>query len=288
VGAGRPAFKPGQWNRPGQGKFDKGKFGQGKFGRDGRRDRDGRRGRNRGYHFHGNAYVWGPNYGLSAYGTQAGLYYGPVFGYMGGVDFDNLKYLNVTELAGGVGGTVYRQRMYYDRLDRKNFAPALDNLAAGVLGSVMVWSQRPLIVAHSAALEKLFIHLDRKIKVRLADRPELSESRQLAEAFRIVRDTIGPLVEGISVNDGEYVVRFKTSNGGRSPWVVVPVVYGLGNVIPRSGQDGYGPNSGYFEGFSDQGVFEPAGPFYYQGPNSGASLEPAKLGYNPDNLYWKD
>ncbi|MDR2386740.1 MAG: hypothetical protein LBE80_04030, partial [Deltaproteobacteria bacterium] len=100
-------------------------------------------------------------------------------------------------------------------------------------------------------------------------------------------ESLAALVDSVSVNGGEYVVRFKMSNGGRSPWVAVPVVYGLVSLPPNSlnsASNEFSLNSG----FVSTGPFERAGPFYYQGPDSGASLEPAELDYNPANLYWKD
>jgi hypothetical protein len=215
------------------------------------------------------------------------MYGGPRYGYQtaGWIDHANVRFVNVSEMGGNEGGTDYRLRLYYDNLDTKNYPQVLDDLAAGILGSLMVWPDRPEIVAHSLALEKFFAFLDKKLKVRLGTAGDIPESRQMAEAHRIVKESLAPLVDSISVDSGEYKVRFKLSSGGRGPWVTVPVVYGLGNDVPSQRRYNQ-PN--YNEGFSSQGKFERAGPFYYDGPDSGASMEPAQLSYNPANLYWKD
>ncbi|MDR2300897.1 MAG: hypothetical protein LBF38_02495 [Deltaproteobacteria bacterium] len=289
-GPGRPGFGPPTkpWTKPQPGKWTNGSHHYKKCPK-GKKCWPRNKFRGWGYRIN-----WGPTYGLISKGSVA---YGPFYGYQGGLDYSNLKYVNVTQMQGNDGGTDYRLRLYYDRLDSKNFSKVLDDLSTGVLGSLISWPQKPMLVAHSAALEKFFIYLDQKITVRLSDAPDISQSRKLAEAHRIVKESLAALVDSVSVNGGEYVVRFKMSNGRRSPWVAVPVVYGVVgpapnaltsaalNTLPDWSIGSYPSLNG---GFVSPGPFERAGPFYYDGPDSGASLEPAKLDYNPANLYWKD
>jgi hypothetical protein len=200
-----------------------------------------------------------------------------------------LRFVNVFELGTVDNRGDYRLRLYYDSLDQKNFPAVLDELATGILGAVAYWrSERPTLVAHSAALEKFFDFLDKKIVATLRGTDHLTDGQRISLAFKLVRDNLSPLVDSVSVNGGEYMVRFKTRTGSRSPWVLVPVVFGYAD-LPSSGKMASGQAAMVANpAFGGTGGFKTAGPFYYyRGADSEASLEPAKLGYDPENLYWK-
>jgi hypothetical protein len=122
-------------------------------------------------------------------------------------------------------GPEYSRRIFYDRLDRRKFPQALNELSSGVFGALLAWPDQPLLVSHSYALEKLFIHLDRRLRARLAYATSVPYSRRLSLAKEIVREALTPLVDSISIDGQQYFVRFKLASGGRSPWVSVPVIF---------------------------------------------------------------
>jgi hypothetical protein len=138
-------------------------------------------------------------------------------------------------------------------------------------------------------VEKLFGYLDQKIQTRLAFAKELSGNGQRGLAYEVVRSSLAPLVDSITVEGGQYLVRFRLSNGSRSPWVLVPVVYDQALLASIASEQTNGnTNQNTFEGFRGVGSFEQAGPFYYADPERGASLEAIKPDYDTASLYWKD
>jgi hypothetical protein len=193
--------------------------------------------------------------GFSASYNNGSFNVGFSYGYRGNLPERrrNWRYINVTHFYGG-NGTDYRPRLYYERLDARTFPAVLDELANGIFGALMVWPDKPGIVAHSAALEKFFYYMDRRITARLAYADGVSQNRRLAMAKEMVKETLAPLVDSVTVIEGEYQVRFRLSNGRKSPWVHVPMVFFEGNV-PWNGN---GRN--LEEGFRGVGPFTPYTP----------------------------
>jgi hypothetical protein len=176
-------------------------------------------------------------YGFSA-GLNSGGFSGYVsFGYPGrdsrrrGNDW---RYVNLREFYGTdyIYGS-YARRIFYDRLDSKHFPEALNELASGVFGALMVWPDQPMLVAHSYALEKLFIHMDKRLRARLVYADGVPYAGRLALAKELVREVLAPLVDSIAIEGRQYYVRFKIASGGRSPWVVVPVIFLEGTFQPN-------------------------------------------------------
>ncbi|MDR1110048.1 MAG: hypothetical protein LBP92_04970 [Deltaproteobacteria bacterium] len=229
--------------------------------------------------------------------VSGGGWYGRLsYGYQG--DYSprrsrNWRFLDTGGFVDNYYGTDYRQRLYYDRLDQESFPAVLADLSEGVFGALMVWPEQPGIVAHSAALEKFFAHLDLRIRARLRYAEGVSTERRLNMAREMVREALRPLVDSVTVEGGEYHVRFRMPDGRPSPWVMVPVVFGaidgagLGMGLGRT-QDGYQYTNSFFEGFHGTGAFEPAGPFFYPDPERGASLEDQAPAYDTASLYWRE
>jgi hypothetical protein len=143
----------------------------------------------------------------------------------------NYRYMNVNQFFDNAYGTDYRQMLIYDRLDKRNFPVVFEELADGVFGALLIWPEQPGIVIHSAALEKLFIYLDRRLKARLAYANGVPEERRIALARELVKETLKPLVNGIMVENDLYKVSFRLPNGHTSPWVEVPLVFFNGTQV---------------------------------------------------------
>jgi hypothetical protein len=143
-------------------------------------------------------------------------------------------------------------------------------------------------VKHSAALEKLFTFLDQRIRARLPYVGDAVDGQRMAMAREMVKETLSSLVDSVSVDEGQYLVRFRLSGGGRSPWVMVPAVYGPTGSDSAAAAGGGPRQDSRGSGFRASGRFEPAGPFYYDGPENGASLKAAEADYDAASLYWKD
>jgi hypothetical protein len=229
----KPAYPgqigPGQW--PGQGWSQFGR-GYGRFNRD------------YGYGY-GYAYVYPATSGLN----QASYYAGGRSHHANNWRFVNIKGYDEWSSK----GMDYRQKLYYDRLSSKDFQLALNDLAAGVFGAILIWPDEPGLVANSYALGRLFSHLEMRLTARLAYANDVSYPERMAYGQQLVYETLEKLVDGITIEPDRYLVRFRLSNGGRSPWVNVPVVF--------SNQDWatYGqPRTGafYYQGQIEQ--FEPS------------------------------
>ncbi|MDR1546393.1 MAG: hypothetical protein LBU12_06730 [Deltaproteobacteria bacterium] len=88
----------------------------------------------------------------------------------------------------------------------------------------MKWHDSPSIVGHSRALQRLFGFLDNRLAARLAYATDASSERRRQLAYELVRETLQPLVDSVAFDGQSYHVRFKLKYGGRSPWVLAPVV----------------------------------------------------------------
>jgi hypothetical protein len=162
----------------------------------------------------------------------------------------NWRYVNVREFDAlredGYRSTDIKKALYYDRLESRDFPKALEDLSKGVFGALLSWPENPGLVSHSKALERLFLHLDMKLEVKLAYAEKASQAERMAYGQSLVRELLAKLVEQINIEGDQYLVRFKLNNGKRSPWVIMPVVFKT---------SGYGSVPSYKRGAS-----------YYQGP----------------------
>jgi hypothetical protein len=142
----------------------------------------------------------------------------------------NWRYVNVRQydalLAGSFAPSAdYQRKLFYDRADSRDFPKALDDLAKGVFGALVAWPENVGIVDHSYALERLFLHLDMKLQARLAYAETASYAQRMAYGQTLVRELLAKLVDGITIEGDQYLVRFKLNNGKRSPWVAMPVIF---------------------------------------------------------------
>jgi hypothetical protein len=243
----KPPFRPGfpgrrpgfQWNRPG---YQGGRPGRPEPGR----DRDRRRHRR----WDGGGIVYQDYYQSYGLGYWAG----------GRAHHEgNWRYMDVRGLDGLTGrtggSTDYRTKLYYDRLTSRDFRWALDDLALGVFGALVVWPDNPYIVAHSYALERLFKHLDMKLEAKMAYAGNASAAAKAAYGQALVREQLAKLVDGIVIEGPQYLVRFRLPNGKTSPWVVVPVVFPGEGAIGGLGEPGRRQGAFYYEGAWER--FEP-------------------------------
>ncbi|MDR1051425.1 MAG: hypothetical protein LBP95_10180 [Deltaproteobacteria bacterium] len=160
----------------------------------------------------------------------------------------NWRYVNVNQFFENAYGTDYRRMLVYNRLDSRSFPAVLDQLADGIFGALLIWPEQPGLLAHSAALEKLFNFLDRRITARLAYAPDVSSSRRVELARELVREALAPLVDSVTVENDVYQVSFRLPNGRTSPWVEVPLFFFQGSpangrtrVSEPDGLPGFGP-----------------------------------------------
>jgi hypothetical protein len=237
----RPSFRPG--NRPGQPGF---RPGYGPPGRPHPAAQERRRPRRAGrYGYYSYAvYYYGGGYYPS--------YYGPSY-YAGGRmhHAQNWRYVNVRQyddlLAGSFTPSAdYQRKLFYDRAESRDFPKALDDLAKGVYGALVAWPENAGIVDHSYALERLFLHLDMKLQARLAYFETASYAQRMAYGQSLVRELLAKLVDGITIEGDQYLVRFKLNNGKRSPWVAMPVVFA--NRRLTGGKPAYRRGASYHAG----------------------------------------
>jgi hypothetical protein len=195
-------------------------------------------------------------YGFMGTGSGNNFYGGVSFGYGNRLPIgsNNWRYINVNQIFDHSYGTDYRQKLVYSRLDTRTFPAVLDELAEGIFGALLVWPEQPGLAAHSAALEKFFTYLDRRITARLVYAEDVSPERRQAIAREIVRETLAPLVDSVTVIDGEYQVSFRLPGGRKSPWVEVPMIFFNGDFRQVAAEETVGSDG-----------FKGVGPFVRQG-----------------------
>ena len=140
----------------------------------------------------------------------------------------------------------YQVKLYYDRVKSRDFPKALSDLAKGVFGALKAWPDNPEMVSHSYALERLFKHLDMKLQAKLAYAEDVSYATRMSYGETLVQELLAKLVDSITIEGDQYLVRFKLINGNLSPWVLMPVIFNR-------------------QGWAEASTVRQGG-FYYQGP----------------------
>jgi hypothetical protein len=145
----------------------------------------------------------------------------------------------------GWSGEHWSRPRYFDRLDRRHFPIVLNDMSRGFFGTFVAWHERPEVVAHSAAIRKLFNYLDFRITVKLAYVARSDADLRLRTAYELFQETVRPLVDSIAFDGLDYHARFRLGGGGRSPWVTIPVVGSQAPMVrrPRTWYDDFSADS---------------------------------------------